>query len=296
MCAQRKAPLPLYESAGEDNSQPPAKIFSTSVTALGQTCVGIGRSKKDSKHAAALKLLKLLACHGERAVNLDDQQTVSSSDKVTEVRDICIQRNFQVPEFECVRSSGPSHAPEFEFECRIGSIVRRGVHNTKKGAKQAACHEMIKTLQAMPIEENMMQVQSLDQAAKMAVDEDEHIIRNYREYKNSDIKKKLGVKIAERHNYFVELDREKIDAARSLAMDETINIQEKCSLIPRTLGLKFEMKLEDSQLHMDNGRKLFSFELMNSEYDCFIFGLGNEFYESVYRYFTTMLNFTFKQN
>lgn len=299
ICAQRKAPLPRYESAGEDSSVSPAKIFSTAVTALGQTCVGTGRSKKDSKHAAALKLLKLLANHGESTVELDDQQqqTVSSSDKVTEVRDICIQRNFQVPEFECVRSSGPSHAPEFEFECRIGNIVRRGVHNTKKGAKQAACHEMIKTLQAMPIEENMMQVQSLDQAAKMAVDEDEHIIRNYREYKNSDIKKKLGVKIADRHNYFVELDREKIDAARSLAMDETISIQEKCSLIPRTLGLKFDMKLQDSQLQMDaTGRKLFSFELMNSEYDCFIFGLGDEFYQSVYRYFTTMLNFTFGRN
>uniref|UniRef100_A0A8D8KVE9 Interferon-inducible double-stranded RNA-dependent protein kinase activator A n=2 Tax=Culex pipiens TaxID=7175 RepID=A0A8D8KVE9_CULPI len=295
ICARRKVPLPIYESAGEDNSTP-AKIFSTSVTALGQTCVGHGRSKKDSKHAAALHMLKLLASHGESGIDLEDPQlAISSSDKVMEVRDICVQRNFEVPEFECVRSSGPSHAPEFEFECRVGNIVRRGVHNTKKGAKQVACNEMLKTLQAMPVEENMMQVQSLDQAAKMDTDDNEHIIRNYREYKNSDIKKKLGVKIADRHNYFAELEEAKIDAARSLAMDETMDVQEKCALIPRALGLKFDMKLGDSQLQAENGQKLYSFELMNSEYDCFIFGLGNEFYESVYRYFTTMLNFSFKQ-
>lgn len=291
ICARRKVPLPVYESTGEDTSMP-AKIFSTSVTALGQTCVGIGRSKKDSKHHAALKMLKLLGSKDESEIDLDESQmTAFSSDKVTEVRDICVQRNFEVPEFECVRSSGPSHAPEFEFECRVGSIVRCGVHNTKKGAKQAACHNMLKTLQAMPVEDNMMQVQSLDQAAKMDTEENEHIIRNYREYKNSDIKKKLGVKIADRHNYFVELDQTKIDAARDLAIDATIDLQEKCSVIPRALGFKFDIKLDDSQLQTEDGRKLYSFELMNSEYDCFIFGLGNEFYESVYRYFTTMLNF-----
>lgn len=146
----------------------------------------------------------------------------------------------------------------------------------------------------MPVENMVLSVQSLEQAAKMEAEDDEHIIRNYREYKNSDIKKKLGVKISDRHNYFVELDQAKIDAARSLAMDETIDRQEKCSVIPRALGLKFDMKLEESQLHTENGRKLYSFELINSEYDCFIFGLGNEFYESVYRYLTTMLNFSFK--
>lgn len=154
MCLSRKAPAPTYDFTGEevDSLAPNAKMFTTSVTALGFSCSGIGRSKKDSKHDAAFKLLKMLFQQGLSDVNMDDDEhflSVLSSDKVTEVRDICVQRNFEMPQFECVRNSGPSHAPEFEYECRIGKIVRRGVHKTKKGAKQAACHEMIKTLQAV---------------------------------------------------------------------------------------------------------------------------------------------------
>lgn len=298
MCVAKKAPHPVYEYTGEevDSSNPNSKVFTTSVTALGFSCSGIGRSKKDSKHDAALKLLKLLFQRGLSDVNVDEDEnflSVLSSDKVTEVRDICVQRNFEMPEFECVRSSGPSHAPEFEYECRIGAIVRRGVHKTKKGAKQAACNEMIKTLQAMPVEDSEMQVQSLDQAAEMDLNEDEHIIRTYRELINSDIKKKLGVKIADRHRFFEELDEMKINAARRIAMDDMISVDEKCSLIPRALGVKFEMKRDNSKLTTLEGRKLFTFELQSSEYDCFIFGEADQFYASVYDYLKNMLNFDY---
>lgn len=300
ICVARKAIHPIYEFTGEevDKAIPNAKIFTTTVTALGHTCCGLGRSKKDSKHDAAYKLLKVLLNQsgGSADMDLDDDQhylSVLSSDKVTEVRDICVQRNFPEPEFECVRSSGPSHAPEFEYECRIGKIVRRGVHKTKKGAKQAACNEMTKTLQAMTVDENEMQVISLDQAAEMEMDEDDHIIRTYREYKNSDIKKKLGVKISDRHRYFEELEQLKIEAARRITADEMMSPQDKCTHIPKSLGLKFDMKLEDSTLQTETGQKLYSFELLNSEYDCFIIGQHEAFFHNVYRYFKNMLNFEY---
>lgn len=296
LCDARKVPHPAYEYTGEevDSMAPNAKIFTTSVHALGFSCSGKGRSKKDSKHDAAFKMLKLLFQKGISDVDMDDDEhflSVLSSDKVTEVRDICVQRNFEVPEFVCVRNSGPSHAPEFEYECRIGKIVRRGVHKTKKGAKQAACNEMIKTLQAMPVEDSEMQVLSLDKAAEMAEDEDERTIRTYRELVNSDIKKKLGVKISDRHRFLEELDESKIQAARTIAMDELLNVEDKCTLIPKALGLKFELKLENSNLHTKQGRKLYSFELLSTEFDCFIFGLRDQFYETVYDYFKNMLNF-----
>ncbi|XP_065089347.1 uncharacterized protein r2d2 [Ochlerotatus camptorhynchus] len=298
MCISRKAPPPMYDFTGEevDSMTPNAKAFTTSVTALGFSCSGKGRSKKDSKHDAAFKLLKVLFQQGLSDVNMDDDDhflSVLSSDKVTEVRDICVQRNFEMPQFECVRNSGPSHAPEFEYECRIGKIVRRGVHKTKKGAKQAACNEMIKTLQAMPVEDSEMQVQSLDKAAELAEDEDEHTIRTYRELINSDIKKKLGVKIADRHRFFEELDQSKIDGARRIAMDELMNAEEKCTLIPKALGLKFDLKLANSSLQTKQGRKLFSFELLSNEFDCFIIGPNDQFFESVYDYFKNMLNFDY---
>lgn len=298
LCVAQKAPHPLYTFTGEevDSAAPNSKVFTTSVSALGFSSTGIGRSKKDSKHDAALKLLKLLFQRGLSDIDVDNDEhflAVLSSDKVTEVRDICVQRHFEMPEFECVRSSGPSHAPEFEYECRIGQIVRRGVHKTKKGAKQAACNEMIKTLQAMPVEDSEMQVLPLHQAAEMDLNEDEHIIRTYRELINSDIKKKLGVKIADRHRFFEELDDTKIAAARRIAMDEMLQVDDKCTLIPKALGLKFEMKRDNSDLQSIEGRKLYTFELLNSEYDCFIFGKGEQFYDSVYRYFKNMLNFDY---
>lgn len=297
LCSSRKVPAPFYEYTGEevDTSTPNAsKVFTISVAAFGFTCSGKGRSKRDAKHDAAFKLLKTLSQEGQCDVDMDDDEhflSVLSSDKVNEVRDLCVQRNFQMPEFVCVRNSGPSHAPEFEFECRIGEIVRRGVHNTKKGAKQAACNEMVKTLQAMPVEDCEMQVQSLDKAAEMLEDDDDHTIRTYREFINSDIKKKHGVKISDRHRFFQDLDQSKVDAARRIALDELLSVEDKATLIPLALGLKFELKQQNSVLQTKRGQKLYTFELLSTEFDCFIFGLHDHFFESVYDYFENMLNF-----
>ncbi|XP_058464650.1 double-stranded RNA-binding protein Staufen homolog [Malaya genurostris] len=299
LCVSRKAAHPIYEYTGEDldNSLQNTRIFTTKVTALGLWCVGYGRSKKDSKHDAALRLLKELSKQGGTDMEVDDDDqhylSILSSDKVTEVRDICIQRNFPVPEFECVRSSGPSHAPEFEFECRVGQIVRRGIHKTKKGAKQAACNEMIKTLQAMPVDEHEMQIQSLDKQLEQSLVEDDHIIRTYREYKKSDIKKKLGVKLSDRHRYFEELDSQKIDAARRIATDELMSQRDKSTLIPKALGFKFELKMDDSTLQTEHGQRLYSFELLNTEYDCYIIGRDCEIFDTIYSYFKNMLNFDY---
>lgn len=145
----------------------------------------------------------------------------------------------------------------------------------------------------MPVEDSEMQVQSLDRAAEMAEDEDEHTIRTYRELINSDIKKKMGVKIADRHRFFEELDQAKILAARRIAMDELLNVEDKCTLIPKALGLKFDLKLENSSLQTKQGRKLYSFELLSTEFDCFMFGLRDQFYDGVYDYFKNMLNFDY---
>lgn len=145
----------------------------------------------------------------------------------------------------------------------------------------------------MPVEDSEMQVQSLDRAAEMAEDEDEHTIRTYRELINSDIKKKMGVRIADRHRFFEELDQSKLDAARRIAMDELLNVEDKCTLMPKALGLKFDLKLENSSLQTKQGRKLYSFELLSTEFDCFMFGLRDHFYDSVYDYFKNMLNFDY---
>ncbi|XP_053667230.1 uncharacterized protein LOC128716335 [Anopheles marshallii] len=281
MCAKNKSSLPLYQYIDEEISlhAPNVKIFTYKVSALGKQANGVGRSKQEAKHEAAWQLIRLAldlpACADDEIV------AALGVDRVCQVRDICIQRNFPLPEIELVRNYGPSHAPVFEYECRIQEIVRRGVHATKKGAKQIACQEMIKTLQSMPVEEESLQLLPLDMAIEEADDTNENIIKTYREYTTSDIKKKLGVSIADRHTFFLELPQERIDEARRLLMDPNESEREKCFRIATTLGLKSKILTSNPNLPTIKGNHMSTFELLNPDFDCLIIGEGEAFYTKV---------------
>ncbi|XP_040167915.1 uncharacterized protein LOC120902900 isoform X2 [Anopheles arabiensis] len=302
MCFKVKSTLPIYQFLGEECSPHSVnvKLFSYMVTALGKQATGVGRSKQEAKHESAWQLIRLAL---ELPAGEEDEMVATAAeergslaaleigtDRVNQVRDICIQRNFPLPEIVQVRSYGPSHAPVFEFECRIREIVRRGAHSTKKGAKQIACQEMIKTLQSMPVEEHSMQVLSLDQAIEEAEDNNENVIRTYREYTQSDNKKKLGVSIADRHSFFLELPQERIDEARQLLLNENETVREKCYKIATALGLKAKITIANSNMQTIKGSTMSTFELVNPDYDCFIFGEGELFYSNVVDYFVRMLN------
>ncbi|XP_050072507.1 uncharacterized protein LOC126560591 [Anopheles maculipalpis] len=301
MCAKSKCSLPVYQYISDEVSphSANAKIFTYMVSALGKQAKGIGRSKQESKHEAAWQLIRsvlnlpaeeedeMVAAAGERGSLAALELGV---DRVSQVRDICIQRNFPLPEIELVRNYGPSHAPVFEYECRIRDIVRRGMHATKKGAKQIACQEMIKTLQSMPVEEENLQLLTLDDAIEEADDTKENIIRNYREYTQSDSKKKLGVSIADRHTFFLELSQERIDQARQLLLNPEETVREKCLRIATVLGLKHKIEFSNTNLPKKSGNFLSTYELMNHEYDCLIIGEGETFYSNVCDYFARMLN------
>ncbi|XP_035776058.1 uncharacterized protein LOC118458045 [Anopheles albimanus] len=304
ICMSKRVPTPSYHYIGESSSPagPNVKTFQHKVLAMGQEALGLGRSKQDSKHEAAWQMIRLLL---DIPPDEDEQQGVVSSggtaedapldvgvDKVSQVRDICVQRNFPLPEFELVRSYGPSHAPVFEFECRIREIVRRGSHSTKKGAKQIACQEMIKTLQAMPVEETSLQLVAVDTAIEQEENDMEKVIQTYREYSQSDNKKRLGVSIAERYKFFQELPESRIAEALSVMADDSETVREKCFRIPQALGLKYTIKQHDTNVPTTDGGYMGTFELNNSEYDCYIVGLGDELFENVYRYFMNMLNYT----
>uniref|UniRef100_A0A182PJI6 DRBM domain-containing protein n=1 Tax=Anopheles epiroticus TaxID=199890 RepID=A0A182PJI6_9DIPT len=297
-----KLPLPMYQFIGEEVSplNSNVKTFTYVVMALGKKATGVGRSKQEAKHEAAWQLIRLAL---ELPPDEEDEMVATAAeergslaalelgmDRVSQVRDICIQRNFPLPEFELVRNYGPSHAPVFEYECRIREIVRRGSHSTKKGAKQIACQEMIKTLQSMPVEDHGMQMLSLDQAINEVEENEENVIRSYREYTQSDNKKKLGVTIADRHRFFLELPQERIDDARQLLLNETETIQEKCYRIAQVLGLKAKITIANSNILTTNGGAMNTFELINPDYDCFIAGIGETFFKNVYEYFLCMLN------
>ncbi|XP_049284157.1 uncharacterized protein LOC125764215 isoform X3 [Anopheles funestus] len=302
MCAKAKSTLPMYQFINEEISPhgPNVKLFTYQVCALGEEANGVGRSKQEAKHEAAWQLIRkaldLPADEEDEMVESAEERGSLAAlelgaDRVCQVRDICVQRNFPLPEMVLVRNYGPSHAPVFEYECRIRDIVRRGVHATKKGAKQIACQEMIKTLQSMPVEQESLQILSLDQAIEEADDTNENVIRTYREYTQSDNKKKLGVSIADRHMFFLELPQERIDDARRLLLDPNETEREKCLRIAATLGLKSKIAVSNPNLPMIKGSHMNTFELVNPDYDCLIIGEGETLYTNVCEYFVRMLNF-----
>ncbi|XP_052867153.1 RISC-loading complex subunit tarbp2 [Anopheles cruzii] len=298
MCQKESAAMPIYEFLGEMCSPlgPNEKTFTHRVTAMAKNTTGVGRSKQESKHEAAWQLICLL-----RGFTTDEDDDADAGgnletggDKVMLVRDICVQRYFPLPEFTLVRNVGPSHAPLFEYECRIRDIVRRGTHSTKKGAKQAACSEMIKTLQALPVEETSLQLQTIDLALKEVLNEDEQVVRTYREYSQSANKKKLGVTIADRHDFFMNLPEAEARIGEALAVmaDERETNCEKVHRIPQVLGLKYAIQVHDRNIGLSSGGFMNTFELINPEYDCLIMGVGDDLYTNVLRYFSTMLKFT----
>ncbi|XP_058059200.1 RISC-loading complex subunit tarbp2 [Anopheles bellator] len=300
ICQKESAAIPSYAFLGEASSSLGVnqKTFTHRATAMAKSATGVGRSKQDSKHEAAWQLIcLLLGIPTDEDDDADGRMTedggnLDTGDKVMLVRDICVQRCFPLPEFNLVRNVGPSHAPLFEYECRIRDIVRRGTHTTKKGAKQAACSEMIKTLQALPVEETCLQLQTIDLALKEASNEDEQVVRTYREYSQSANKKKLGVTIADRHDFFMSLPEARIAEALAVMADTNETLCEKCHRIPQALNLKYAIQLHDSNTGLSSGGYLSTFELINPEYDCLIMGVGDELYNNVFRYFSDMLNFT----
>lgn len=71
---------------------------------------------------------------------------ISNEDYVTELLNLCVQRNYNKPEFRCVDSYGPSHDPSFVFECRLSSIVGTATANNKNQSKQMAAKEVYESL------------------------------------------------------------------------------------------------------------------------------------------------------
>ncbi|XP_053673492.1 uncharacterized protein LOC128723751 [Anopheles nili] len=296
MCFKVQGPPPIYQYLGEESVHfSNTKKFTHAVSALGKIAKGAGRSKQESKHEAAWQLIRQLLDlpEADTDTGADNQDGTAVPDlcldRVTQVRDICIQRNFPLPEFELVRSYGPSHAPVFEYECRIRDIVRRGTHSTKKGAKQNACQEMIATLQSMPVEESALQIQVLDMALEAVEEDVENVVRTYREYTQSDNKKKLGVSIADRHTFFLDLPKDRIEESRRMLENPDLTLSEKCYQIPLSLGLKTKLTISNGNMPTIKGSCLNTFELLHPEYDCFIYGQGEAIYQKIFDYFEKML-------
>lgn len=145
ICVKNFKNAPMYEVIADGTGFD--KVFAYKVKAFDENATGYGKSKNDAKHEAAIQMLRKL-----EHLNLSDDNTreapaVGEGNSVGDLHDICVARNIPLPQFNLVNATGPSHNPDFTFECRVASVIRLAKHSTKKGAKQLAAYKMLQVFQ-----------------------------------------------------------------------------------------------------------------------------------------------------
>jgi len=148
LCVKKKESAPHYEFLGEESVKENEKIFTYKVSCFGQVSRGTGKAKKDAKHDAACNMLKVLAQHMPDVHDVKISSSYAQErDAVSELLNICVQRNLPKAEFILECASGPSHSPEFKVVCCVATMKRSASHSTKKGAKQLAALKMLESIQ-----------------------------------------------------------------------------------------------------------------------------------------------------
>lgn len=130
-------------------------IFHYQVTILGKQALGVGRSKKEARHEAASKVLKLLAkrgiCHPDMTdepctsaeIKADHTQMKAPINCIPKLLDVCFENRIPMAEFVEISDVGPPHCREFTYECRVSFITTRATAGSKKHAKQLAAKDML---------------------------------------------------------------------------------------------------------------------------------------------------------
>ncbi|GAB0088863.1 interferon-inducible double-stranded RNA-dependent protein kinase activator A homolog [Sergentomyia squamirostris] len=237
-CVSQKINVPYYEEIPSNEDI----MFTFRVEALGASAEGTGPSKQEAKHLAAANLLTIL---GDDITTLSTPDSIRpEKDNVVTLLDICVARNLDKAVFETIDARGPSHAPSFTVQCKVANIVRVAKHSTKKGAKQLAAKAMLEVIQSVYPEEKKVLV-PLEQSMKNNEERNSYLFKNYREWKDSDQKSVLGLKLADRHNFFVNLLPDRVARALSVfSLHETD--KEKVHLLADALGFPLKIYPENS--------------------------------------------------
>lgn len=120
--------------------------------ALNLSSVGGGVTKKIAKHTAAEKLLnKYQRCDEE-----DDDVLMQQVDSncISDLLDYCVLKGYHKPEFTCISSCGPSHAPSFTFRCKLDSVDRTATAGSKQLAKQLSAKQVLDVLKSVSKNQN----------------------------------------------------------------------------------------------------------------------------------------------
>lgn len=280
-CVQRKVCVPYYEELSEQMSEG-TKVFRSRVTAVEMFAEGSGLNKKNAKHSAAANLLEKLGIKTKYVSDAEEEK----SNTVLRLLDMCIERNWPLAKLEEIQASGPSHCPEFTFRCTLSSLVREATAPKKKDAKQRAAQLMLQVIQEMNMHDpEKLKLMEVNQVMEEEEEGDEKVIKSYREYKKSDIKKQLGVKLCDRHKFFVSFNNERVQEAKRCLMNENLSYQNRIDEM--TLALKLKYKIENVP---STTAPLMAFELDHENYDCYFVAFADEFWKKLHEYFQVMLS------
>lgn len=158
-CTQRKIQPPYYEDLPEEVAEANKRIFGARVSAAQKSAIGQGLNKKSAKHAAAAACLLQLGIKAEYQSDMvaaDEKQSPIST-----LLDLCIQRKLPIAEFNEVQACGPSHCPEFTFECRVASLTREAKAPSKSKAKAKAASLMLQVIQEVKNVTDQVNIQNL---------------------------------------------------------------------------------------------------------------------------------------
>lgn len=257
--------------------------FYIKVSALSKTALGFGVTKKAAKHAAAEQLLKKI----NNAYDSDDEDesfNAYNTDYVSELLNLCVQKNFHKPDFVLTESYGPTHLPVFTIECRLDSIKRSGSASNKQLAKKLAAKQVLDILKLSYPDQEKKLMHVNDE--NMAKEEARRKITSYLELKNRNQTNKMGTLLCDRHLFFIDhKDEEFIESLKTILLTN-MNLSSKYQALQEELQNEWECKISrfaDTDLKM--------FELL-IEFDQFTVNLvakEDDLERTVIDYFMDML-------
>ncbi|XP_059610598.1 RISC-loading complex subunit tarbp2 [Phlebotomus argentipes] len=279
LCTKNNVTVPFYEEAPSEED----KMFTIRVQACELWAEGSARSKQEAKHEAARNLLSALGFDVQSlGLAVTEKVNRADSDHVKTLLDICLTRDLPMAQFHCIDARGPSHAPAFTLKCEVSQLTKTATHSTKKGAKQLVAKAMIELIQEMYPDDQKILV-PLAMAAQQSQERQDRIFKSYRDWKNSDSKILPGVKLADRHNYFVNVPAETYArAVEVLQRDETD--KEKAFLLAKALGHELKTSKE-----MGEQGELVILE-MSCDFETCHFGYEQHVYRDFISYMTVMMN------
>ncbi|XP_063228325.1 RISC-loading complex subunit tarbp2 isoform X2 [Bacillus rossius redtenbacheri] len=150
--------------------------FRYRVTVADIVAMGIGRSKKEAKHAAAKAILDKIVVEGTEdgignnlIPEMKNEIVSPYDDKIPgnpigNLQEMCMSRRWPPPSYELVNEEGLPHERLFTIACTVFKQRELGTGKSKKLAKRQAAHKMLEKLQ---------DVQSVPSAMSPGLDDDD---------------------------------------------------------------------------------------------------------------------------